>query len=672
MSLFISKKLKQGFIVPVLAIMLILPQGMALAQNPPSTAPVIVDVGNTINAAENTAGFTIMQSLDGTGALVGDNIVLKLMGFDAFWQEHTLTEEDIAQNSYNFAIPADALRADDATDGPREIRAFVNFPQEGGGTADTTWSDPLNLTLDTMPPELMSAKITGPNTITLEYSEPVNTTSIDYTSLVLTNVFEERAVTEVKGSTTKTIVLTFDGAPAATNETAAVDIASTVQDLAENALAAIARQVIDDGQAPNAPVIATVIPPDIGSNISSGTAEIGSTVELLEGETSLGTTVTDGSENWFISFDFTTDGEHTLTAKATDAAGNSSTLSDPFEASVADGTPPVITLLGENSMNIEVGSDFTDPGATAFDNFDGDVTAQIQISGSVDTTKVGTYELTYSVTDANNNVGSMVRTVNVVDTKVPVITLTGSTTVKVKKGAVYTDAGATASDDIDGNITESIVTVNPVDTAVAGTYTVTYDVKDTSGNAATQVTRTVIVDGGSPVIALKGDAAITLQPAATYVDAGATASDDIDGDMTAKIVTTNPVNTQFASTYIVNYTVTDSAGNETQLTRTVTVLPGGGSNGPSGSSGTPAPAPTPTVAAVSQPEVLGASTALFHNGEILKLKGSYRYYIFKDGKRVRLPNWKFRESFHGKYTIELDAQTIFGIPYDRTPVDGIL
>ena len=61
-------------------------------------------------------------------------------------------------------------------------------------------------------------------------------------------------------------------------------------------------------------------------------------------------------------------------------------------------------------------------------------------------------------------------------------------------GGSYSDPGATASDNIDGNITSSIVTVNPVNTAVVGTYTVTYNVSDAAGNAATQVTRTVYVN----------------------------------------------------------------------------------------------------------------------------------------------------------------------------------
>ena len=80
-----------------------------------------------------------------------------------------------------------------------------------------------------------------------------------------------------------------------------------------------------------------------------------------------------------------------------------------------------------------------------------------------------------------------------VDTTKPVITLNGNAAVVLSVGDTYIDAGATATDDVDGNITDRVVVNNPVDTAVAGTYTVTYDVNDTAGNTADQVTRTVTV-----------------------------------------------------------------------------------------------------------------------------------------------------------------------------------
>ena len=154
---------------------------------------------------------------------------------------------------------------------------------------------------------------------------------------------------------------------------------------------------------------------------------------------------------------------------------------------VADTTAPVITVTGANPATVLVGGSYTDAGATA----DGGET--VTSSGTVNTSVVGAYTITYSATDAANNTGTATRTVNVVDTAAPVITLVGSATVTLNVGGTYSDAGATAADNADGTITSSIVTVNPVNVNAAGTYTVTYNVNDSAGNAATQVTRSVTV-----------------------------------------------------------------------------------------------------------------------------------------------------------------------------------
>ena len=73
------------------------------------------------------------------------------------------------------------------------------------------------------------------------------------------------------------------------------------------------------------------------------------------------------------------------------------------------------------------------------------------------------------------------------------ITLTGSSTININVGDTWTEPGATASDNVDGNITSSISISGSVDTSTAGTYTISYNVSDAAGNAATEVQRTVIV-----------------------------------------------------------------------------------------------------------------------------------------------------------------------------------
>ncbi|SNR64149.1 PKD repeat-containing protein [Lutibacter agarilyticus] len=190
-----------------------------------------------------------------------------------------------------------------------------------------------------------------------------------------------------------------------------------------------------------------------------------------------------------------TAGEYIVTLKATNVAG----ASDISEAIIviSDVGAPVITLLGDTTMNIMIGGTFTDPGATAMDDVDGDITANIVVAGDVvDVNTAGTYIITYNVSDSAGNAATeRTRTVIVAaDTVAPVITLLGDATMNLMVGDTFTDPGATATDDVDGDITDDIVVAgDAVDVNTAGTYTITYNVSDAAGNAADEVTRTVTV-----------------------------------------------------------------------------------------------------------------------------------------------------------------------------------
>ncbi len=161
---------------------------------------------------------------------------------------------------------------------------------------------------------------------------------------------------------------------------------------------------------------------------------------------------------------------------------------------------PVITLLGDENMSVEIGSTFTDPGATAVDGYGADISSSIVVGGdTVDTNTVGTYTITYNVSDDGNAAAEVTRTVNVAaDAVAPVITLTGDATINIMVGDAFTDQGATATDNIDGDITANIVVGgDTVDVNTAGTYTITYNVSDAAGNPAAEVTRTVTVEAVS-------------------------------------------------------------------------------------------------------------------------------------------------------------------------------
>jgi uncharacterized protein (DUF1800 family) len=247
-----------------------------------------------------------------------------------------------------------------------------------------------------------------------------------------------------------------------------------------------------------------------------------------------------------------------------------------------DTTKPVITLLGDSTITLVEGSAYSDAGATASDDVDGDLSSTITVSNPVNINSVGTYIITYNVSDSSGNSAVEVkRTVDVTalpDTVKPVITLIGEPTVILVEGSTYTDAGATALDDVDGDLSSTLQVSNTVNVNQVGSYTVTYDVSDRSGNSAVQVIRTVTInplpDTTKPIITLSGSPTVTLLQGSVYNDAGATALDDVDGDLTSTITVVNGVNTNSVGNYSVTYDVSDSAGNSAvQVIRTVTVNP---------------------------------------------------------------------------------------------------
>jgi hypothetical protein len=266
-------------------------------------------------------------------------------------------------------------------------------------------------------------------------------------------------------------------------------------------------------------------------------------------------------------------GVYTVRYNVSDGNGNNA-AEVTRTVNVVDTTAPVITRSGANPVTVQCGGSYRDAGATAADICAGDRTASIVVTNPVNTAAVGVYTVRYNVGDGNgNNAAEVTRTVNVVDTTVPVISRTGANPVTVQCGGVYSDAGATANDICAGDRTASIVVTNPVNTAAVGAYTVRYNVSDGNGNNAVEVTRTVnVVDTTVPVITLLGAGDVTVQCGGTYSDAGATASDICAGDRTNSILVTNPVNTAVVGTYTVLYNVSDGNGNNAvEVTRTVTV-----------------------------------------------------------------------------------------------------
>jgi hypothetical protein len=257
-------------------------------------------------------------------------------------------------------------------------------------------------------------------------------------------------------------------------------------------------------------------------------------------------------------------GTYTLSYTATDQAGNASSATRTVV--VSDTTAPLVSLIGPATLAHEQGTIYSDLGATAVDSVDG--TINVVISGTVGG-NAGSYVLTYSATDSAGNGASVSRTVIVSDSTLPTITLVGEATVNHEQGTIYTDAGASASDSVDGSV--SVTTSGTVDANAAGTYTLTYTATDQAGNVSTATRTVVVVDTTAPVISLIGNVDVSHEVDTEYDDAGATAFDTADGNV--PVVTSGTVNTNVVGSYTLDYNASDSAGNmASTVTRTINVI----------------------------------------------------------------------------------------------------
>lgn len=252
-----------------------------------------------------------------------------------------------------------------------------------------------------------------------------------------------------------------------------------------------------------------------------------------------------------------------------DDAGNTGEAAR--EIQVVDNTPPVLTLLGGNPLYVECGALYADPGAVAVDACAGDLTASIDVTGTVDTTVPATYEITYSANDPFGNGALQTRTVIVRDTTAPQLLLIGSASIGLECGTTFADPGATATDACDGDLTAAIQMIGTVDPMTAGQYTITYRVADSGGKTA-QINRTVRVrDTSAPVVTLLGAESIDIECGGALNDPGATAFDVCEGGLTERIVLEDDIDLHSAGTYTRAYVVTDAAGNEAREERTFVV-----------------------------------------------------------------------------------------------------
>jgi len=237
-------------------------------------------------------------------------------------------------------------------------------------------------------------------------------------------------------------------------------------------------------------------------------------------------------------------GTYTFQYRASDKAGHKTIAK--FIIIVKDTSAPNVSLKGNKLITLQVGDTYEESGVNMYDN-NTKVTPILTTKGSVDTSKVGTYTITYTATDSAGNTTSVKRVVKIVapDTTRPVLTLKGASRVYLPHNSTYKELGATALDAKDGTVAVKIT--GNVNTSVVGTYKLYYKASDKAGNSATEIRRVTVVStkhsNRGPKITIKGLSSgnagilhITEHSSSrTYVDKGATA---VDSDGNSVSVTT--------------------------------------------------------------------------------------------------------------------------------------
>ena len=269
-------------------------------------------------------------------------------------------------------------------------------------------------------------------------------------------------------------------------------------------------------------------------------------------------------------------GTYHVTYTITDVDGNVGTKTIAIRVTDSgSGTSTTAPILTAEDVTLQQGDNWDSTRyANAYGQQPTDV-VKLSATGDVDTSKIGTYKVTYTATNQNNETTTKTITVTVVastkDTVPPVIENTSDYSFVTGSTFDPLQQGVTAYDAHDGNVKVSVKS-SDVDMSKAGVYHVTYEATDVAGNTSTKtitVTVTGLSDNTVPTITASD---LTIEKGSTFDPLkGVSAVDDVDGK-TDVVVASNPVDTSKPGSYTVVYTATDKSGNKATKSVVVKVV----------------------------------------------------------------------------------------------------
>ena len=225
-----------------------------------------------------------------------------------------------------------------------------------------------------------------------------------------------------------------------------------------------------------------------------------------------------------------------------------------------------ISLNGDPVVTLALGQEYIDPGAVAHLGDQQMQQIPVEGTGNVDTDCFGVYYIKYKF-EYDDQTVTAYRCVRVEDKTAPQILLVENEDSFTQPGEPYAEAGFTATDDVDGDITHLVRR-----SEVGGR--VIYSVSDSAGNQTTVERLIRYQDKVAPQVAVKGDMVVSVAVGQTYQEPGYTATDNLEGDITGYVTVEGSVDTGKAGVYTLRYRASDSDGNTGAAERIVHVLSG--------------------------------------------------------------------------------------------------
>ena len=485
-------------------------EGVTFTPGAPSVADTTITANPVVVVANGSTSTITVQAIDANGNNItsgGDSIML-------FTTSNAVISSvtDVGNGTYTATISNLFIEAVTITGsinmGAISDSAIVTFVVGAVSSADTTISVNNNsVTADGTATSTITvqAKDASGNNLTASGGAVVLSENGSATISAVTDNNDGTYTATITNTVAEAITISGTIGGNAITDTAAVTFTAGAASAADTTISVSSSSVTADGSSTS--TITVQAKDSSGNNLTAS----GGAVVLSENGSAIISSVTDNNDGTYtatitntvaeaITISGTIGGNAiTDTAAVTFTAGAASAADTTINISNAtvdpDGTSTsTITVQAKDSNGNNLTSSggavaLTENGSAiisaVIDNNDGTYTATITNTVAEAITISGTI---------GGNVITDTALVTFVDTAKPVITLTGASPITIERGLGYLDSGATATDNVDGNITADIVTVNPVDANKIGTYTVTYDVGDAAGNAAIQVTRTVIVE----------------------------------------------------------------------------------------------------------------------------------------------------------------------------------